>query len=75
MHVTGYAFAEEQLSPCDVFTVPELSDGMFFWSQETFFTDLARVAINKAELVGFRFMPLPMPTKHNRPFSETDGVT
>ena len=54
-------FAEEQLQPCDVFSVPELSDGMFFWSQETFLTGLVRAAIEETGLVGFRFEELPGP--------------
>jgi hypothetical protein len=67
MHVVGYSFKEERLRPCDVFTVPELSDGMFFWSQETFVTDAARAAIEGAALVGLRFKPLPEPGKHADP--------
>ena len=59
--VVRYAFAKERLRPCDVFTVPELSDGMFFWSQETFLTGLARAAIEETGLVGFRFEELPGP--------------
>ena len=59
--VVRYAFAEERLQPCDVFTVPERSDGMFFWSQETFLSGLARAAIEEAGLIGFRFVELPGP--------------
>jgi hypothetical protein len=57
--VVRYAFRSEPLHACDVFTVPELSDGMFFWSQQTFFTELARSAIERSGLVGFRFEDLP----------------
>jgi hypothetical protein len=57
--VVRYAFAEEQVSQCDVFTIPELSAGMFFWSQEPFFTDSARTKLERAGLQGFRFEPLP----------------
>ena len=59
--VSAYAFVEERLSPCDVFTVPELSDGMFFWWQRTFITDQARAIIDRAGLVGLRFETLPGP--------------
>ena len=52
---------EERLSPCDVFTVPELSDGMFFWWQRTLITDQARAIIDRAGLVGLRFETLPRP--------------
>jgi hypothetical protein len=47
------------LRACDVFTVPELSDGMFFWSQQTFFTDAAREAVERSGGVGFQFQDLP----------------
>ncbi len=57
--VVRYVFIEERLSPCDVFTVPELSDGMFPWAQEIFFTALARNTIEKAGLIGFHFKELP----------------
>jgi Immunity protein family (Imm11) len=59
MEVLGYAFIENRLQARDVFTVPELSDRMFFWSQQTFFTKLARDAIERSKLVGFRFEDLP----------------
>jgi hypothetical protein len=59
MQVVRYAFTEERVRPCDLFTVPELSDGMFFWSQETFVTDEGRSALEAARLVGFRFESLP----------------
>ncbi|MGE3808298.1 MAG: DUF1629 domain-containing protein [Gemmataceae bacterium] len=57
--VHRFAFKEGCLQPCDVFTLPELSDGMFFWCQETFFTAAARDKFEKAGLVGFRFEDLP----------------
>lgn len=59
MQVLQYAFLEDRIQSCDVFTVPELSDGMFFWSQETFVTESARDAIDRSDLVGFRFADLP----------------
>jgi len=72
MQVVRYAFAEERLRACDVFTVPELSDGMFFWSQETFVTDAARIALEGATLIGFRFEPLPGPASQAEPGAATD---
>jgi hypothetical protein len=71
MQVVRYAFAEERVRPCDVFTVPELSDGMFFWSQETFVTDSARTALEAAGLIGFRFEPLPEPASQAEPIYGT----
>jgi hypothetical protein len=59
MEVVRYAFVEERLQHCDVFTVPELSDGMFFWVQQTFFTEAARSALESSGLVGFQFEQLP----------------
>jgi hypothetical protein len=61
MKVLRYAFRLDLLLPCDVFTVPELSQGMFFWSQQTFMTAEARRAIEESRLVGFRFEELPGP--------------
>jgi hypothetical protein len=63
MQVVGYAFAEDRFWQCDVFTTPELCDGMFFWSQQTFVTGAAKAAIERAGLFGFRFEPLPEPTR------------
>jgi hypothetical protein len=63
MQVVRYAFAEERVRSCDVFTVPELSDGMFLWSQETFVTDAVRTILEGADLNGFRFESLPGPSR------------
>jgi hypothetical protein len=59
MDVTKFAFVRERIQDCDVFTVPELSTGMFFWSQQKFFTELARSAVDASGLVGLRFEELP----------------
>jgi hypothetical protein len=59
MEVQRYVFKEERVQPCDVFTVPERSDGIFFWCQETFVTDAVRATLEKAGLTGFRFAVLP----------------
>jgi hypothetical protein len=55
MRVTKYAFVMGRLQDSDVFTLPELIDGMFFWSQPTFITERAKSTIDLAGLVGFRF--------------------
>ncbi len=55
MWVDRYAFATNRLQDCDVFTVPEQSNGMFFWSQHTFFTEDARAVIERSDVVGLRF--------------------
>ena len=60
MRVHRYCFVETLLRPCDVFTVPELSRGMFFWVQQTFFTEPAREAIENSALKGFHFEELPV---------------
>jgi hypothetical protein len=60
MRVFKYAFSEDRLQACDVFTVPELSDGMLFWSQAMFLTESARTAIERVGLIGFRFEELPV---------------
>jgi hypothetical protein len=73
MQVVVYAFVAERVLPCDVFTVPELSDGMFFWSQETFVTDAARTALEDARLIGFRFEPLPGSARQAEPAAPADG--
>jgi hypothetical protein len=73
MQVVRYVFAEERVRPCDVFTVPELSDGMFFWVQQTFVTDAARTALEAARVIGFRFEPLPGPASQAEPGASADG--
>ena len=57
--VVRYAFTEDRLCPCDLFTVPELSEGSFFWSHDTFLTEPARQTLEGVGLVGFRFEELP----------------
>ena len=60
--VLRYMFVEDRLKVCDVFAIPEQSDGMFFWAQATFFTELARIAIEREGLIGIRFEELPGQT-------------
>ncbi len=67
MRVVSYAFTQERLRPCDLFTVPELSDGMFFWTQQTFVTDEARTILEGAGVFGIRFEPLPVPGECTEP--------
>ena len=59
MMVDRYEFRPGLINDCDIFTVPELRGGMFFWGQETFVTPSARAEIERAGLVGFWFAPLP----------------
>jgi hypothetical protein len=68
--VIAYAFFEERVRPCDVFTVPELSNRVSFWAQQTFVTDEARTALEGAGLIGFWFEPLPGPTSQAEPTSD-----
>lgn len=58
--VRRYAFLDSCLMDRDVFTLPELSRGAFFWAQQTFFTGPARLAVEGRGLVGLRFEELPV---------------
>jgi hypothetical protein len=53
MHVRRYAFDSNRLEACDVFAIPELSNGMFFWSQETFLTAAAAARLSRSGIIGF----------------------
>jgi len=65
--IVQYAFVEERLADTDVFTVPEVSKGMFFWAMEIFVTAAAQAAIEASNLVGFRFVELTKFTSHAEP--------
>jgi hypothetical protein len=62
-NVVRFAFIEERLQACDLFTIPELSDGMFSWTQHIFVTDEARHIIENAGLDGFQYETLAPPNQ------------
>ena len=53
--ITKYVFRQEMINDIDIFTIPEQNDGMFFWVQTIFITDLVRERLETAQLIGFRF--------------------
>lgn len=53
--ITKYVFRQEMINDIDVFAIPEANDGMFFWVQSIFVTELVRERLEDAQLVGFRF--------------------
>lgn len=65
--IERYAFLKSKIRSRDLFTIPELSNGMFFWSQETYVTGETQAAIEKAGLIGFRFADLEGATEQGRP--------
>lgn len=53
--VSQYAFVSKKIKDCDVFTIPETSDGMFYYWRETFFTKKAQLELENAGLIGAAF--------------------
>lgn len=56
--ISRYVFLAERLRRSDIFTIPEHSSEIFFWSQVIFVTEAARSIIERAELAGFTFKEL-----------------
>jgi hypothetical protein len=59
LSIQRYAFFEDQLDAVDLFAIPEMNDGMFFWTQRVFVTAKARDALEASGAIGFRFEELP----------------